>query len=243
MMNMEKTHVENFDRIIITAPFSTVRWWQIDPPFSFSKSQAIRSFNYDHSTKVCLKVKERFWEVNNKIHGGYSKTDLPLLTVVYPSYGIGEQEGSFITSYTWQNDAILWANMEEKNRKRLVLDSLKELHGWEANPEDVKIHTHEWLEAFAMFGPGQYTQMLKAMSPENNVHLAGEHLSTEHAWIIGCLNSAKRAIREILVMEKKMTIQESWDKIPDRDFSSNGWNNYMMGVIADNLFSQHQIEE
>jgi hypothetical protein len=35
---------------------------------------------------------------------------------------------------------------------------------------------------------------------EKGVHFAGEHLSVSHAWIIGALNSASRAVREILVL-------------------------------------------
>jgi len=116
------------------------------------------------------------------------------------------------------------------NKKKLVLNSLKELHGYEPNPKEVILKTHRWLEAFAMFGPGQYTQMIKAMKPENNIHLAGEHLSTEHAWIIGAINSATRAIREIFVLEGKMTAIESWSKLPDRDFTPDSWIKYINSI-------------
>jgi monoamine oxidase len=225
-----------FDRIIITAPFCTVRRWDINPGFTFFKTQAIRSFNYDHSTKVCLQVPNRFWEIDGNMKGGQSKTDLPLCNVVYPSYpnkGIDDSgKGSFIASYTWQNDAVMWANMDDETRLRLCIRNLETLHGVKLNKDDVKIFTQTWHEAFAMYGPGQYSQMFKAMIPEKNVHFAGEHLSTEHAWIIGALYSAKRAVREILVLEGFRGIDASFKEIPDGDFTPESWEVYCQQFVS-----------
>jgi len=224
-----KPRSDTFDRIIITVPFSSVRRWKFDPLLSYSKTQAIRSFNYDHATKIGIKTIKRFWEEDN-IHGGYSKTDLPLRTVVYPSYGKGEKFGSIIVSYTWQNDAIFWANMNDIEQKKLVLQCLEELHitSKVENPNDVKIKPHVWLEAFAMFGPGQYTQMLKAMIPEHNIiHFAGEHLSYEHGWILGAMNSAIRVVREVMELEGIIKHNKSYKNLGDSDFSEKTWSRYM----------------
>jgi len=233
-----KEHTEiqrHFHRVIITAPFSSVRRIDIDPGFSYFKSQAIRSFNYDHSTKVCLQVPHRFWEINEGGHtkhrGGQSRTDLPVLNVVYPCYpnlpNPSPGKGCLIASYSWQNEAVLWANMDEDSRKRLCLRNIKDLHGIDLNPEQVEIFTQVWNEAFAMFGPGQYSEMFKAMLPEWNCHFAGEHLSTEHAWILGALSSGKRAVRELLYMEGLETAESSWLKFPDRDFDESSWLSYV----------------
>jgi len=163
--------------------------------------------------------------------GGQSRTDLPVFNVVYPSYPNKGTEapgkGSFIASYTWQNDAVLWANMDDDSRKRLCLRNLFELHGVDLSLADVKIITQVWPEAFAMYGPGQYSEMYKAMLPEKLVHFAGEHLSTEHAWIMGSLFSATRALREILVLEGLETVDRSFQSFPDDDFDVDSWRQYM----------------
>lgn len=58
--------------------------------------------------------------------------------------------------------------------------------------------------AFALFGPGQFGQTdkngfslfasLKAPAANGRLHIAGEATSIHHAWVVGALNSAWRAV-------------------------------------------------
>jgi len=86
------------------------------------------------------------------------------------------------------------------------------------------------MEAYALFHPGQFRSMFKAMIPEWDVHFAGEHLSTYHGWILGALNSAARAVREILVLEDLEDIEGAWKKFPDEEQSFETWEKYMQHV-------------
>jgi len=230
---------EIFDAVIVTAPFGAVRFLDIDIPFTYGKRQAIRSLNYDHATKIFAQFPERWWETHNHILGGVTDTDIPIRGVVYPSYGIGDKgKGVLLASYTWANDAIMWANTDEHLRKEAIVRDLEKLHKIKLNADEVKLKTHVWLEAYARFYPGQFQLMVNAMIPEHGVHFAGEHLSTYHAWIVGAMNTASRAIREISVLDNLLDgsfeekTKESWQKFPDDEFDEGAWIEYMERLIG-----------
>ena len=67
------------------------------------------------------------------------------------------------------------------------------------------------LGAFAFYGPGSFSTLYESMiSPaaQGHLHFAGEAVSTRHAWVVGALNSAWRAVDAILY--------KSWpEKLPD----------------------------
>ena len=67
--------------------------------------------------------------------------------------------------------------------------------------------------AFAFFNPGEFSTIDKAMNlpgADGLLHFAGEALSTHQAWVVGALNSAWRAVQEILV-----TTPEWSDKVDE----------------------------
>lgn len=69
--------------------------------------------------------------------GGVSNTDRPTRVVVYPSYGIGQNNGTtMIASYTWAQDALRFGalaqgkdSQAEKDLIKTVLNDLADIHG------------------------------------------------------------------------------------------------------------------
>ena len=59
---------------------------------------------------------------------------------------------------------------------------------------------HPWSSgAFAWFLPGQHTALYRdVVAREGRVFFAGEHASLAHTWMHGALESALRAVRDIL---------------------------------------------
>ena len=122
----------DFDRVIITLPFSVLRF--IDTPSSWSpeKYGAIRTLKMTNAVKVALGFKSRFWEregpYSKHMAGGQSNTDLPVRSVVYPSFGIGQPGPAYILgSYCWQNDADKFSHLTQEQMfetcLRRVVDS------------------------------------------------------------------------------------------------------------------------
>ncbi|CAJ0651374.1 6634_t:CDS:2 [Entrophospora sp. SA101] len=242
-------NVRVFDRVIITCPLGVVRHWELpelksleDPKTSdnfYYKRRAIRELNYDNSAKIFLKFNSRFWEnqTDSPIVGGSSTTDLPIRTVIYPSYYVGmpiDKPAILLGSYTWANDAAKFAPYSQQENARLCIKDLKILHGdqvekeWDSDPKyNSSIY---WpndpttVGAFALFGPGQYSDLIYPMiKPMYNIHWAGEYTDIHHAWIVGALNSAVRVVKEILIHS---AMEEEWRELINEQPLKN-WHGHL----------------
>jgi monoamine oxidase len=79
---------DDFDYVIITIPFSTLRNVRINPLFTARKMEAIREVTYEDSQKTLFLFSERFWEKgrpDERIVGGGSYTDMPIMSIWYPA--------------------------------------------------------------------------------------------------------------------------------------------------------------
>lgn len=208
-----------------------------------AKRTAVRCLKYDHSVKVCLKFKTRWWETrsednpNDPIYGGVSSTDLPIRTVVYPSYGSSKNSdpGVLIVSYTWGRDAEALGNLDDARACSVSLSNLATLHNvkrefLEDNLQDTFVmnwQTDPFAQGpYALFGPGQFNAQFKHLiepAADGRLLFAGEAASVHHAWIIGSLNSAYRTVYEILDKEnmhlKKAELLAKWGKCEEVDFA------------------------
>jgi monoamine oxidase len=204
---------EEGDFLLCTLPLPVLSRLDIAPPFSGPKQQAIRQINYDSSTKVLAVAKRRFWELDDKIFGGGSSTDLPIGFTYYPSDNaaakdpkVSESRSVMLASYTWGQPARRMAALPREDVHELVLRELTRLHP--QLEKDPLIEgtvrwswdTFKWSSgAFAWFQPGQHTALHKDLiAPEGRIFFAGEHTSLDHTWMQGALESARRAVAEML---------------------------------------------
>ena len=159
------------------------------------------------------------------IRGGQSNTDKPIRVCVYPSYGLDCRgaPGVLLASYTWAQDARRFGSMStveqstsDKDLLKITLENLEKLH---QIPRDkfgkvLNHKTHAYYNdsytrgAFALFGPGQFgtpkdkTSLfasIKAPAAGGRFHIAGEATSVYRAWVLGALNSTRRAVFNALI--------------------------------------------
>ncbi|KUF18169.1 flavin monoamine oxidase family protein [Streptomyces silvensis] len=193
----------HFDKIIVAVPPAVVRMWH-RPRWSPDKERAIRAMNYQPLYKVGLRFAERFWERGDRpAHGGQSITDLPSRWVVYPSNGISTTGPGVLLQYAWMTDAYTWLPQDRDTRVARALYDLQLLHP-EVDVHSLFIEAHDvtwstqWAAGDAKFLPGQFRELFTAgQSAESDIHFAGEHLSVHHTWILGALDSARVACRQI----------------------------------------------
>jgi len=211
------TEVEEFDRVIVTVPFSVLGFMDTPMSWSAQKYEAIRMLKMTNAVKVALGFRSRFWErpglYSEGMRGGQSNTDLPVRSVVYPSFGIGEPGSSYIlASYCWQNDADKFSHLTQEQMFEVCLQHVVRLHG-EVAREEYLGHGASivWNQdplaggGFEFFAPGQFLQkFLDAREPQGRFHFAGEHLDMVHYWIAGAYDSAFRTVWEILIQEGRM---------------------------------------
>ncbi|EPS35324.1 hypothetical protein H072_11316 [Dactylellina haptotyla CBS 200.50] len=93
--------------------------------------------------------------------------------------------------------------------------------------------------AFAMFGPGQYRKMmphLQRPTADSRLHFVGEATSNHHAWIVGALESATRAVCHLLVktghwdLVDVMLQEKNWGCLPGYDKNIFFWQ-YVLGLL------------
>jgi len=205
------------DFVLCTLPFPVLNRLEVVPPFSPGKQRAIRELHYDSSTKVLAVLGERFWEREEGIFGGGTYTDLPTGMTYYPSDNAETRDprasagpGVLLASYTWGQAARRLGMLPHQDRAALVIRHLSQVHPQLAK-EDMVRKTASWSwdrhpwsgGAFAWFMPGQHTALHRhVVSPEGRIYLAGEHTSLTHTWMQGALESARRAVREMLEVGK-----------------------------------------
>jgi monoamine oxidase len=201
------------DFVLCTLPFSVLSRLQIDRTFSGPKRRAIRELNYDSATKVLAVTARRFWESDDGIFGGGTYTDLPTGITYYPADNarardprVSARPAVMLASYTWGQDARRLAALAHRERSTLALQHLTRVHPQLGEPNmvrrtaSVSWDDHPWSSgAFAWFLPGQHTALYRdVVAPEGRVFFAGEHASLAHTWMQGALESALRAVRDIV---------------------------------------------
>jgi monoamine oxidase len=209
------------DYMVMTIPFSALRFVNTTPLFSYPKRRAIIELHYDSATKVLLEFSERFWEWDEdqwrrflpdgeyRGHdsiGGGSVSDSPNRFMYFPSHRPeGSRGGVILASYTWADDASRWDSIPAEDRYNVALNGLIDIYG----PGIKRFFTgfgatQSWMEDYyaygeaAVFSPGQLTTLHPHIpTPEGLVHFAGEHTSLKHAWIEGAIESGIRCALEI----------------------------------------------
>lgn len=208
------------DFMVVTIPFSALRFVSTTPMFSYPKRRAIIELHYDSATKVLLEFSERFWEWSEEewrrflpdeyrghdAIGGGSVSDSPNRFIYFPSHRPeGSKGGVILASYTWSDDASRWDSIPSEDRYNVALKGLVEIYG----PGIKRFFTgfgatQSWMEDYyaygeaAVFTAGQLTTLHPHIpTPEGLVHFAGEHTSLKHAWIEGAIESGVRAALEI----------------------------------------------
>ncbi|MBD7910803.1 MULTISPECIES: NAD(P)/FAD-dependent oxidoreductase [Clostridium] len=214
--------LEEFDFVICTIPFSSLRNVRVYPMFSNKKMQAIKEVKYVSSQKTAFMCSERFWEKGNakeKIIGGGTYTDLSIGTIWYPgyhsvinsdNYNSYKEPGVLLASYNLEQDAIRLGNLEDRIRTEEIKRQVEAVHGLKRGYLDYVVENYKtvhWNEeegfygAFCYFMPEQQAEFSYSMStPEynNRVYFAGEHTSLTHGWMQGALNSGMKAANSLV---------------------------------------------
>ncbi|KPU44576.1 flavin-dependent L-tryptophan oxidase RebO precursor [Oxobacter pfennigii] len=220
---------ERFDYIVCAIPFSSLRRVMAKPLFSVPKQQAISELNYEDSQKTLLFLKDRFWEAGDpytRIVGGRSLTDLPNITVYYPSDhampipGIvngwtmrpnssPQDPGVLYASYNWGQDSVRLGNEHIDLRVYDVKKYIEKIHGLPFGYIDKKMIASSsilWSKVQYIWGGACTTKPQDKLLfsyvvtlPEINdrVFFAGEHISQKHAWQQGSLKTGMLAANEI----------------------------------------------
>lgn len=183
----------------------------IDADFSDAMRRAIASVEMESAVKVGLQFKRRFWEEDDRIFSGISRTDQTIQQIIYPSCGYLGKKGVVIGCYNFAEDAEEMSRLSSEARVERALADGEKIHpqyraefesgfavSWRRTPFS--------LGAYALYpGDARRQHYPTLCEPDRRIYLAGEHVSWLNGWIAGALESARRAatmIHERTVREK-----------------------------------------
>ena len=193
-------------RCVCALPFAPLRRVSIATPFSHQKMAAIKKLQYMAAARCYFQTRTQFWKQDPLGPlGGLNLvgTDTMAGRVWNTSSQQADPSLGMVHSYMFDTEALEFASHGHgrvRAMRRLFRDVLPGMRG-----QVVGVAHKAWQEdpwaggGWGWTQPGQLRWMFPAMRrPEGRVHFAGEHTSLWIAWMNGALESAERAVGEIL---------------------------------------------
>ncbi len=171
--------------------------------FSSNIQRACDFVDYKKACKVGLQFKRRFWEEDDAIYGGISRTSQDITQIMYPNYDYLGKKGVVKGLYNFSEKAVATGELSPEARTEMALTQGKQLHpqyekefenafslAWHKIPRSMGAWAEYNSDTRARF----YPDLTKA---DGNVYLAGEHTSYHTAWMAGAFESARRTVASI----------------------------------------------
>jgi monoamine oxidase len=146
-----------YSHVISTIPLPGLRTIDLSGAgLNVMQKNALRKLQYGPSIKIAVRFQSTWWTDLFGIVGGQSFTDLPIRTIIYPSYGVdsGSPSTVLIASCCWTNDAERFGALINTGKteyieqlKELVLRNLAEVHNIAYSfllDQCLDIHAWDW---------------------------------------------------------------------------------------------------
>ena len=207
------------DAAIVTTPLHIIRQIKMTstgmtPEFPSIFYQAIEDVWYEPSTKIMIQTRTRFWDKpddENGIKGGFSKTNLPIGQLHYPTApeavprkGVDPKiaklpQKGILLVYTWKSEALQFGALHPQIAIHEAVRQIGEIHE-EIKDEFEVGAVQAWYNepsaqgAYVLLKPHQYRNIARLWNyPFLNIFFAGEGISFAAGWIEGALGSGLRA--------------------------------------------------
>jgi monoamine oxidase len=172
----------------------------IPADFSPAFAASIARVDYLASFKIGLEFKRRFWEEDDRIMSGITRTDQSIVQVWYPSYGYFGRRGVLTGAYTTGERAIAWGALSPGEREARAVREGARIHP-QYPAEFVSSFSVAWAKTPYSLGAWvAWTDETRRhdypilSQPDGRIYLAGEHMSYINAWQAGALESARSVV-------------------------------------------------
>ena len=189
------------DYCVCAIPLSVLK--DIPADWGPDMARAISGITYAETGKVGLQFKRRFWEEDERIFGGITRTTLPITQIFYPSSGYLGKKGVLVGCYNFGQDAIEYGVLSPKERAARALTEGAKIHpqypaefenAWSVAWHRVPFTKGGWANWDGTNRRDLYPILNR---PDGRVYLAGEHVSYLGGWMAGALESARLVARAI----------------------------------------------
>ena len=164
---------------------------------------AIAAVPYSSAGKIGLQFSRRFWEEDESIFGGITKTDQEIAQIVYPSTAYLGRKGVLIGYYQNGTNAAAMAKRTPAERQEAALEQGERIHPQYRqhfeNAFSVSWQNVPWSRGgWAQYSPdARKTAYPLFLRPAGRVYFAGDHVSYLSGWMAGALESGQRVAEAI----------------------------------------------
>ncbi|WP_020528193.1 flavin monoamine oxidase family protein [Flexithrix dorotheae] len=189
------------DFCICTIPLPVLK--DIPNDFSEPVKAAISEIEYMKTGKIGIQFKRRFWEEDDKIFGGITKTNMDITQIFYPSSDFLAKTGVLKGYYNFNRLAEKVGDLSLKEREKLALDQGGKIHP-QYQAEFDNAFSLAWHKIpYSLGGWANYSEESRnnhfqtLLKPDGNFYFAGEHTTYLTAWMAGAFESAQRVVENI----------------------------------------------
>jgi monoamine oxidase len=192
------THVIEGAYCVSALPLTIMRKLEID--VAPEMKAAIGAINYATAGKIGLQFKRRFWEEDEAIYGGITKTDQEISQILYPNCGFLSKKGILIGYYQNGQQARTTGDLAPADRLSKALAQGGKIHPQYAKEFETSFsiawHRVPWQQgSWAQFTEAQRkSEYQRLLQPDRALYLAGDHLTYSIAWMQGAFESARSVV-------------------------------------------------
>ena len=88
----------------------------------------MRQVYYVPTGKIGLQFGRRFWEEDDRIFGGITRTSMNIVQIWYPSSGYLGEKGILVGYYNFNEDAVSAGRLSPAEREAVALESGQSIH-------------------------------------------------------------------------------------------------------------------
>ncbi len=177
---------------------------KIPADFSPEVAAGLTAVDGAQTFKIGLQFKRRFWEEDDDIYGGISRTSDPISQIVYPSDHIQGKKGVVIGSYNFGRPAAQFGEMAPAERTEQALAQGEKIHPGQYRKEFENAFSVAWHKIpYSLGGWGEWPgdahekYYARLNQPDGPFYFAGEHLTHLGAWMAGAFTSAQKTCGEL----------------------------------------------
>ena len=199
----DQTGIKEFkaDYCICTIPLPILK--NITSDLSSEIRRAADFVPYMNTGKIGLQFKRRFWEEDDQIFGGISKTNMDITQIFYPSYNFMGKKGVLKGYYNFHDRAVKLGNLSLADREKVALEQGGKIHPQYAKEFETSFSLAWQKIPYSKGGWAEYSESARKrfypalIKPDDDIYLAGEHTSHLTAWMAGALESANAVVSQI----------------------------------------------
>ncbi|MEV4221326.1 FAD-dependent oxidoreductase [Nonomuraea sp. NPDC049725] len=152
--------------------------------------------------KIGLEYASRWWELEDRIYGGVTETDLDITHIWYPSHDYHAERGIVVGYYNTDAHAELYGALTPEDRRRRALTQGKKIHGEKyrtgvLSSVSIAWERQEHIQGGWVRWPDFDSSFTLLQRPSGRVYFAGDWLTRLTAWQAGAMESARGAVTQL----------------------------------------------